>query len=62
MELNGLKEILNKRNLSQKEVCIKAGISPEQMCRYLHNKVTPTYATLEKIAQVLKVSVDKLTK
>lgn len=60
MELKGLKEIINKRNLKQREIAMKSGLSPEQLSRYLHGKQTPTYKSLEKIAEALKVKVDKI--
>lgn len=51
-----LKQLRKKRDWSQQELADKVGVSKQSIFNYENNKKTPSQDTLEKIAQVLKVS------
>jgi transcriptional regulator with XRE-family HTH domain len=57
-----LKEIMLKRNMKQKELAAKVGISQQAISVYLGGNKKPTVSTIHKIARGLKLDVDSLLK
>lgn len=55
-----LKEVMENRGMSQKEICKKAGITEAAMSRYCTEKRLPNTRTLIKLAEALDVSIDLL--
>ena len=55
-----IKRIRVSKNLSQKEVTIVAKLDAAQYSRIENSKTDPTFATLEKIAKALGVSLSEL--
>lgn len=56
-----LKEILDKRNLSNYDAAIKCGMNPQTIDNIINNKVEkPKIDTLEKLSKGLNVSINKL--
>ena len=54
-----IKQMREKRGLSQKEVAINVDIDRGQYSRIETNKVEPTLSTLEKIAKAFNVDVEE---
>lgn len=52
-----IKEIRNKRKLSQKRFGYKIGLSGKTISAYETGKITPTYKVLEKIATVYETNI-----
>lgn len=50
-----LRNILFKRNMQQKELAEKLGITPATLSKYMVGKVTPSIEMINKICQVLEV-------
>lgn len=59
MRLKGIEEKINA-GMSQRQIAIKCGMKPEQLWRYVNDKVDPTYYTLKRIATILGLSIDEL--
>ena len=57
-----LKAIRKSKNLTQKELADKLGISDKSICFYEGGKRVPNAVMLKKIAQALDCSVDDLLK
>jgi len=57
-----LKEIMLKRNLNQKELAVKVGISQQAISVYLGGSKKPTVSTIHKIARGLKLDLESLLK
>jgi transcriptional regulator with XRE-family HTH domain len=55
-----LKQLRTEREMSQRELAKKAGISREYLTRLEAARQDPTLGTLEKLARALKVPVEKL--
>ncbi len=56
---NSIRETRRKAGLRQAELARKAGIAEAQLCR-IEGGLRPSYATAEKVAKALQVSVDSL--
>lgn len=57
-----LKQLRTEREMSQRELAAKAGISREYLSRLEAARQDPTLGTLERLAKALKVPVEKLLK
>jgi len=57
-----LKQLRTEREMSQRELAEKAGISREYLTRLEAARQDPTLSTLEKLAKALKVPVEELLK
>ena len=57
-----LKQLRTEREMSQRELAEKAGISREYLTRLEAARQDPTLGTLEKLAKALKVPVEELLK
>ena len=57
---NYIKNILNKRNISNQEMAEKLGISYKQFVNILSNKNLTTVSTLKEISDILDVPTDYL--
>lgn len=55
-----LKEIRQRRGITQRELALRCGISDVQVSRYENEKMEPSLTNLELISQQLQVSVDYL--
>ena len=55
-----LKELLDKRGMSQRELADKIGTTEVSVSRYIKGERTPKGPVITKIAQVLNVSTDYL--
>jgi len=55
-----LKQLRAEREMSQRELAAKAGISREYLTRLEAARQDPTLGTLEKLAKALKVKVVEL--
>lgn len=55
-----LKEIRERRELSQQELADRVGISGRQIWRYENGESDPTGDVLRRLAQTLEVSIDYL--
>ncbi len=51
----------NKRDLSQQELALRAGVDKNTIWKIESGQVSPTIATLEKIAQALDIDFATLT-
>lgn len=60
MRIDRLKEMREKRALSQQELAERAGISVRQLSRYEAGESDPSSEALTAIARTLEVSVDYL--
>lgn len=57
-----LKALMTERNMTQKELCQRTGISPSGVSQYLSGSTgLPKDATLRKLAEALDTSVEFLT-
>ena len=57
---NRIKDLLEVRKMTQKELSKKVGISEQSMSRYINNKRIPDVILCDKIARILGVTVDFL--
>jgi transcriptional regulator with XRE-family HTH domain len=57
-----LKQLRTEREMSQRELAAKAGISREYLTRLEAARQDPTLGTLEKLAKALRVRVEQLLK
>lgn len=57
-----LKEIRQRKRITQRELADLCGISDVQLSRYENEKMDPSLTNLEAIAQNLQVSIDYLMK
>ena len=57
-----MKRIREQKKMSQGDICRMLGFDRAQISNIEAGKGNPTLATIEKIAQALDVSVDKLLK
>lgn len=55
-----LRELLEDRGISQKEMAEFMNLAPSTFGNYVRNQREPDYATLKKIADYFEVSVDYL--
>lgn len=55
-----LRVLLEKRNMTQKELAIRLNIAPSTMGNYVQNTREPDYATLKQLAGFFNVSIDYL--
>jgi transcriptional regulator with XRE-family HTH domain len=55
-----LKEILEEKNISQKEFASALNIAPTTLSGYINNKRQPDFELVKKIAFFLNVSIDFL--
>lgn len=53
-----LKSLIDAVGLTQKEFCSKAGVSEQSLYGYFEANANPTSKALEKMANVLKCSID----
>ena len=49
-----IKEIQEKKNISNVELAKKTGLGQQQISYYRYGKRTPTFASLEKLAEALQ--------
>lgn len=58
-----LNQILHEKQMSQKELAMKSGVSEHCLCNYCHAATeSPDLKTIRKIAITLEVSVGQLLK
>lgn len=55
-----IKELLKERNMTQKELAQKIGVSTVSLNRYMTGKGNPSVSSLEKIAEALDVEISEL--
>lgn len=55
-----IREIREKKNLSQKEVALSIEVAPTQYSRIENNKAVPGLNTLIKVAKALNVTLDAI--
>ena len=55
-----IKKIRKMQGLTQRELANKLGTTPQNLAQYENNKRNPKYWTLQKIAEVLNVSLEEL--
>jgi len=55
-----IKEVIKKKELSQKEVALKAGVSEEQVSRLMNGKNEPLFVTIVKLAEALEIPMEAL--
>lgn len=55
-----IKKIRKMQGLTQRELANKLGTTPQNLAQYENNKRNPKYWTLQKIAEVLNVSIEEL--
>lgn len=56
-----IKKIRNRQGFTQRELATRASISRSYLADVERNRYNPSFETLEKIAEALGVSVDRLT-
>ncbi|MCR4746795.1 MAG: helix-turn-helix domain-containing protein [Lachnospiraceae bacterium] len=57
---NRILELLEERNMSQRELAEKVGVTEVSMSRYINSRRIPRAAVLSNIAKVFHVSTDYL--
>ena len=57
---NRIKDLLEVREMSQRQLSKKVGISDQSMSRYINNARTPDVVICDRIAKELGVTVDFL--
>lgn len=57
---NTILNLLDKNNMSQRELAIKLQIAPTTLNGYIKNKHEPDCTTLKSIAEIFGVSIDYL--
>lgn len=57
---NTILNLLDKNNMSQRELAIKLQIAPTTLNGYIKNKHEPDCTTLKNIAEIFGVSIDYL--
>lgn|GEM_PF-912602 len=57
-----LQHIRLKKHMSKNELCVKTGLNKGYMYRLENDLISPTFATLEKVAQALEEPLSKLIK
>lgn len=57
-----MRKIRTRKKMSQGDICRAVGLDRAQMSNIEAGKGNPTLATIEKIAQALGISSDKLLK
>lgn len=57
-----LKELLRKRNMTQKELAIRCGLSETAISCYVNEKYIPKLEHIYIITRILNVSVDEFIK
>lgn len=57
-----IKQLRIKKGLTQKDICNKSGLIQSQFSRIERGLVEPSISTLDKLANVLEVSVSELFK
>ena len=51
---------MDLQKMSQRDLAIRAGLSPEWLCKMLKGRSNPTLPVCERIAQALRVSLEAL--
>ena len=51
-----------EKHMSKNELCVKTGLNKGYMYRLENDLISPTFATLEKVAQALEEPLSKLVK
>jgi transcriptional regulator with XRE-family HTH domain len=59
-KINRIKEVLVIKDMSQKELAIKLGKTPNSMTAICNNKSQPHLKDLKKMAQILDVDIRNL--
>jgi putative transcriptional regulator len=59
-KINRIKEVLVKKEMSQKELSQKLGKSPNSIASICNNKSQPHLKDLKKMAQILDVDIREL--
>lgn len=57
-----IKYIRTKKQISQKKLCDRAGITIRHLLRIEKGEVDPSFTLVTKIARVLDISIDDLIK
>ena len=57
-----LQEILNLRNMTQKTLAIKLKVTQPIVSFWCNSKRTPTFANMQKLAEVLEVDFQTIVK
>ena len=60
MHFQGIKQILAKGKLTQKDIAERCHIQESTLSRYLNGKVNPKIETVYKIAKALHMNIDQL--
>lgn len=55
-----LQKLIDRKNISQKDLSEKSGVTESSISRYLNKNIKPHLDTASSLAQVLGVSVDYL--
>jgi len=55
-----IRELVEVRGLTQRQLAAQAGVTPEQVSRWLSGRYVPSTANLRQLASALQVSVDVL--
>lgn len=58
--MNGLKQLRDKKLLTQEQVALKSGVSVATISRIENGKVVPKYKTLRALAGVMDVPIDRV--
>lgn len=58
--LNGLKQLREKKLLTQEQVASITGVSVATISRIENGRVTPKYKTLRALANVMDVPIDRI--
>ncbi len=58
--MNGLKQLRDRKLLTQEQVALKSGVSVATISRIENGKVVPKYKTLRALADVMDVPIDRV--
>lgn len=58
--MNGLKQLRERKLLTQEQLAAKSGVSVATISRIENGKVIPGYNTLRAIAEVMEVPVERV--
>lgn len=57
-----LKEVLKEKNVTAKELAVRAGITPVALSRYINGESSPRLDLVERLAELLEVDIVDLIK
>ena len=57
-----LKEVLKEKNMTAKDLALKAGVTPVVLSRYINGTSSPRLDLMERLAEILEVDIVELIK